>query len=224
MLALRVAGVTPGFYHYSPRTSSLHLVRKGATSKQAVEYLAGQSWYAGAAAVVFMTAVLPRVWWRCTTTRERIEPPCSKPGTSARPSVLWRPGWAWRRSARWRSRIPASSGICGWTASARSSRTPPAWARGPGTGAGSNGRGTRRRSARPPDAEGRINGSINPLCEPHSGPGAPRARPPERSERGTGPRARLRQGFGEVSPKLACRSCERRRKRRRRGVRGAKPL
>jgi len=64
VLALRVAGVSPGFYHYSPRTSSLHLVRKGATSKQAVAFLAGQSWYAGAAAVVFMTAVLPRVWWR----------------------------------------------------------------------------------------------------------------------------------------------------------------
>ncbi len=64
VLALRVAGVTPGFYHYSPRTSSLHLVRKGATSRQAVSYLAGQSWYGGAAAVVFLTAVLPRLWWR----------------------------------------------------------------------------------------------------------------------------------------------------------------
>jgi SagB-type dehydrogenase family enzyme len=64
VLALRVAGVSPGFYHYSPRTGSLHLVRKGATSRQAVTYLGGQSWFAGAAAVVFMTAVLPRIWWR----------------------------------------------------------------------------------------------------------------------------------------------------------------
>ena len=64
VLVLRVAGITPGFYHYSPRTSSLHLVRKGATSRQAVTCLAGQSWYAGAAAVVFLTAVLPRLWWR----------------------------------------------------------------------------------------------------------------------------------------------------------------
>jgi SagB-type dehydrogenase family enzyme len=64
VLALRVAGLEPGFYHYSPQTGRLHLVRKGATSRQAVTYLAGQSWFAGAAAVVFMTAVLPRIWWR----------------------------------------------------------------------------------------------------------------------------------------------------------------
>jgi len=64
VMALRVTGLDPGFYHYSPRTARLHLVRKGATSDQAVRYLAGQDWFAGAAAVVFMTAVLPRLWWR----------------------------------------------------------------------------------------------------------------------------------------------------------------
>lgn len=64
VMVLRVAGVVPGLYHYSPRTGRLHLVRKGATPARAVEYLAGQTWYAGAAVIVFMTAVMPRLWWR----------------------------------------------------------------------------------------------------------------------------------------------------------------
>ena len=64
VMTLRVAGVARGIYHYSPRTGRLHLVRRGATPQEAVELLAGQDWYAGAAAVVFMTAVMPRVWWR----------------------------------------------------------------------------------------------------------------------------------------------------------------
>lgn len=64
VMALRVAGVAPGFYHYAPTTSRLHLVRKGASPARAVKYLAGQTWYEGAAAVVFMTAVMPRLWWR----------------------------------------------------------------------------------------------------------------------------------------------------------------
>ncbi len=64
VLALRVGGVPPGIYHYSSGTSRLHLVRKGASSVEAVAYLGGQTWFSGAAAVVFLTAVLPRVWWR----------------------------------------------------------------------------------------------------------------------------------------------------------------
>jgi SagB-type dehydrogenase family enzyme len=64
VLALRVAHVRPGLYHYSPRTARLHLIRQGATSRQAVACLAGQTWFAGAAAIVFMTAQLPRVWRR----------------------------------------------------------------------------------------------------------------------------------------------------------------
>lgn len=64
VLALRVGGVRRGLYHYSPRTGDLYLVRRGATARQAVSYLGGQRWCAGAAALVFMTSVLPRVWWR----------------------------------------------------------------------------------------------------------------------------------------------------------------
>lgn len=69
VLALRVRGVAPGLYHYSPRTRRLHLVRRGATPRQAASYLAGQDWYSGAAAIVIMTAVLPRVWWRYPNAR-----------------------------------------------------------------------------------------------------------------------------------------------------------
>jgi SagB-type dehydrogenase family enzyme len=64
VMALRVTGVAPGLYHYAPTTSRLHLVRSGSSPARAVEYLAGQSWYEGAAAIVFMTAVMPRLWWR----------------------------------------------------------------------------------------------------------------------------------------------------------------
>lgn len=64
VMALRVAGVAPGLYHYAPRTGRLHLVRKGGTGARAVEYLGGQSWYEGAGAIVFMTASMPRLWWR----------------------------------------------------------------------------------------------------------------------------------------------------------------
>lgn len=69
VLALRVEDLPRGLYHYSPRTSRLHLIRKGATSRQVVGYLAGQHWFASAAAVVLMTAVLPRLWYRYAQPR-----------------------------------------------------------------------------------------------------------------------------------------------------------
>ena len=64
VMVLRVAGVSAGLYHYSPVTRRLYPVGAGATPALAVEYLAGQTWYAGAGAIVFMTAVMPRLWWR----------------------------------------------------------------------------------------------------------------------------------------------------------------
>jgi SagB-type dehydrogenase family enzyme len=64
VMALRVTGVARGLYHYAPKTSRLHLVRPSASPDEAVEYLAGQTWYEGAAAIVFITAVMPRLWWR----------------------------------------------------------------------------------------------------------------------------------------------------------------
>jgi SagB-type dehydrogenase family enzyme len=69
VLALRVKGLTGGLYHYSPRTRRLYVVRRGARRELVVDYLAGQWWYRDAAAIVFMTAVLPRVWWRYPAAR-----------------------------------------------------------------------------------------------------------------------------------------------------------
>ena len=64
VLALRVSGLPKGLYHFAPDTGRLHPVRRGASSSQLVEYLSGQWWFADAAALVLMTAVLPRVRWR----------------------------------------------------------------------------------------------------------------------------------------------------------------
>lgn len=69
VLTLRVNAVPRGLYHYSPRTSRLHLIRKGASRQQVVDYLAGQQWFRGAAAIVLMTAVLPRLWYRYAQPR-----------------------------------------------------------------------------------------------------------------------------------------------------------
>jgi SagB-type dehydrogenase family enzyme len=64
VLALRVRGLARALYHYSPQTRRLHAVRSGASPELTNTYLPGQSWYGQAGAVVLMTAVLPRVWWR----------------------------------------------------------------------------------------------------------------------------------------------------------------
>jgi SagB-type dehydrogenase family enzyme len=64
VLAVDVQGLSKGLYHYAPQTRRLHLVRRGASRKQLVGYLAGQWWFGEASALVLMTAVLPRVWWR----------------------------------------------------------------------------------------------------------------------------------------------------------------
>jgi SagB-type dehydrogenase family enzyme len=64
VLALRVSGLPRGLYHFGPDTGRLHQVRRGASPAQLVEYLSGQWWFADAAALVLMTAVLPRVRWR----------------------------------------------------------------------------------------------------------------------------------------------------------------
>jgi SagB-type dehydrogenase family enzyme len=69
VLALNVSGLPKGLYHFSPDTERLHRVRRGASRAQLVQYLAGQWWFGGAAAVVLMTAVLPRVRWRYPNPR-----------------------------------------------------------------------------------------------------------------------------------------------------------
>lgn len=64
VLALRVEGVPRGLYHYAADEKALELLRPGATSRQLLAYLEHQWWYRRAAAVVFMSAVLPRSRWR----------------------------------------------------------------------------------------------------------------------------------------------------------------
>jgi SagB-type dehydrogenase family enzyme len=69
VLAVRVRDLSPGLYHFSPLTRRLHLVRRGSTREQLVAYLSNQWWYGDAAALILMTAVLPRVRWRYTNPR-----------------------------------------------------------------------------------------------------------------------------------------------------------
>jgi SagB-type dehydrogenase family enzyme len=62
--ALRVRGLPSGLYHYSPDKHMLELLRKGCTAQQFENYLAGQSWYGSASALMFMTAVFERNRWK----------------------------------------------------------------------------------------------------------------------------------------------------------------
>jgi SagB-type dehydrogenase family enzyme len=62
--ALRVRGLPRGLYHYSPDTHLLELLRRGCSSRQFGSYLAGQSWYGSASALMFMTAVFERNQWK----------------------------------------------------------------------------------------------------------------------------------------------------------------
>ena len=62
--ALRVRALPRGLYHYSPDKHRLELVRGGCSSHQFGRYLAGQSWYGSAGALMFMTAVFGRNQWK----------------------------------------------------------------------------------------------------------------------------------------------------------------
>lgn len=64
VLALRVEGLPRGLYHYVADAHELELLRPGATPAQVERYLGGQWFFRGAAALVLMTAVVPRVRWR----------------------------------------------------------------------------------------------------------------------------------------------------------------
>ncbi len=64
VLACRVRGLRPGLYHYRADTHRLERLRHGATARQLVQYLAGQTWFRDAAALMLMTAVFPRSHWK----------------------------------------------------------------------------------------------------------------------------------------------------------------
>jgi len=61
---LRVRGLPRGLYHYSPDKHRLELLRKGCKPREFGSYLAGQSWYGSASALMFMTAVFKRNQWK----------------------------------------------------------------------------------------------------------------------------------------------------------------
>lgn len=64
VLALRVNGLARGIYHYAADRHRLERLRRGGNAREMVRWLGGQKWFRGAAALVLMTAVLPRVQWK----------------------------------------------------------------------------------------------------------------------------------------------------------------
>jgi SagB-type dehydrogenase family enzyme len=64
LVARRVEGLAPGVYRYVAHRHALELVRRGASPALVESCLGHQWWYRPAPAVVFMTAVIPRMRWR----------------------------------------------------------------------------------------------------------------------------------------------------------------
>ena len=64
MAALRVRGLPSGLYHYSPDKHRLEILRKGCRPREFGSFLAGQSWYGSAGALLFMSAVFKRNQWK----------------------------------------------------------------------------------------------------------------------------------------------------------------
>jgi SagB-type dehydrogenase family enzyme len=64
VLACRVKGLPRGLYHYAADRHELERLASRATRRQILGYLPTQYWYGDAAALVLITAVFPRVFWR----------------------------------------------------------------------------------------------------------------------------------------------------------------
>jgi SagB-type dehydrogenase family enzyme len=62
--ALRVDGLSAGLYHYASGRHELAQLRAGNLQRRVAGWCADQAFVANAAAVVFLTAVLPRVSWK----------------------------------------------------------------------------------------------------------------------------------------------------------------
>jgi SagB-type dehydrogenase family enzyme len=69
ILVRRVTGLRPGVYHYVSDAGALELLSPGVSARDVDRLLCGQTWYRPAAAVVFLTAVMPRAWWRYPVAR-----------------------------------------------------------------------------------------------------------------------------------------------------------
>jgi SagB-type dehydrogenase family enzyme len=69
VVARRVTNLPPGLYHYAADRHCLELLKRGASSRQVVRYLAGQKWFGRTAALVLMTAVFRRPQWKYQSPR-----------------------------------------------------------------------------------------------------------------------------------------------------------
>jgi SagB-type dehydrogenase family enzyme len=64
VLALRVADLEPGIYHYDANAHTLKRVRRDASPADIARYVPRQPWYEDAACMVLMTSVFGRAQWR----------------------------------------------------------------------------------------------------------------------------------------------------------------
>jgi SagB-type dehydrogenase family enzyme len=69
LLALRVAGLPRGIYHYRADQHLLELMSHKASEERLVEMCAGQDWIRHCSALFVMTGVFPRVMWRYRFSR-----------------------------------------------------------------------------------------------------------------------------------------------------------
>jgi len=69
VIALRVAGLRQGIYHYQTQRHTLELVHSGPMRSRVLRYAEGQKHVANAAAVLVMTAVFPRSMWKYRNVR-----------------------------------------------------------------------------------------------------------------------------------------------------------
>jgi SagB-type dehydrogenase family enzyme len=64
VLAVNVEGLPRGIYHYAADNHRLELLKRNSSSRDIVNFLGNQWWYAPAAALMLMTAVFPRTQWK----------------------------------------------------------------------------------------------------------------------------------------------------------------
>ncbi len=69
LLARQVRGLPAGLYHYAAHLHRLERLRRGATAKDIARYLPTQEWYGRAAALLLITAVVPRTEWKYRFSR-----------------------------------------------------------------------------------------------------------------------------------------------------------
>lgn len=69
VVALRVADVDPGIYHYDGNSHVLRLVRRQPEGPKVSTYVPWQTWYDEASVLIFMSAVFERAQWKYSHPR-----------------------------------------------------------------------------------------------------------------------------------------------------------